>query len=1277
MNQPRKKLAKSKSGDVRKDQAAGRSSGGGGPPNKLGEDGDVVSKPPGISESDVNGSKGGRDGAKPTNPEDGSAGGEPLDRMLQEATALMKSLRPSLKMVNLCKASTGELTTGLLDGGATNALRQGLPAEISKAMEVSVELAAGSVKLFQCLETGTLLSPDKVEPIVPLRGLVALGYKIRWDERGCLIFHPQRGRIRRWLRNGCPVVTECHALGLISDIEAHERFKRMGPRLAVGRLTEPEFQWWKERFPLVPQKVLEFMVGQNQPPSDGAELPWNRRTRKRFERAKALVIHLYAGEGESCKEWGKGWPSGVEVVALDILKDPRMNLHHASTWGYLCYLVKTCPIAAIIGGPPCRTVSRLRNNQPGPPPLRSRSGEGRFGTNGDSALVLKQLALYELAKEHRDEGLPDVGFLMESHRDPAEFTDDPEPPSFWDWPEVQKVLGDPSMSLVTFDQGCLGHPQVKPTSCLTNLPLMNHLHGSRCESNHGEGLKRDFGERMKQTSGWSVWAPGLKKAIRVSLLVLLRSFGVDDGSLKKVWGRDQWIQHFKQGHRPFRRDCRSCLLDMGSGKPHRRRLDSGSSAWSMGVDIVQFPKTVDETTGKKVGYSMVATVLVPDFGDQDRKPRVETDDEEKQPSEEMELNREKESEVLDASWGEGLEESEFSLNGDVAQEEVVGEGSGDQAVLDGSGSVLNEKDSQRVDEMISQCSQPVRARHVTVVFPMESRAAGEVIHALDSVTTHFKAMGIPILRMHSDKARELIAKPVERWAAGRQILHTTTGGDNPASAGHVESEVNQLKRRVRLYLWQAGLGVESSPLALRYSAEERKRRQLNLLGTPTLTMLPLFASVLVKRKRWHERGLLTSPFVSGRLLGPSPLMHQGWTVRLEDGSVVHVREAVVPSSLGDEVAFQLLEDVSAPIPVDEIPTPDIPPFRLHGKQSMPGLPSVPQVVLPGSSHDTVGSSFSGPANDAGGEKDDEKTQNKTQNKTENEDEVDLGIDLGAEETGEETIAFRMPGAVDDEKRPRGSRRKRGNEKLETETLKRAMTDGKEVVRVVSNEVFETVLLNEHELVSQALEEFLNQVPVGGEHGVLYGNGIQWLTQRRDGIEKSLEELQSFQKTSRVRLCGLSSDETGVPPEDEVLQTMVVSLDDVRKSLDDWKPAMLNEYKSLTEETRAIEPIDASSLENQDVELVPGKMVCTLKAGPNGGRKKCRAVICGNLLDQDTDPCPNSYASGADGLLIRTTVRHGVEQGWGITTTDVKTAFLLAPRPRVEGTIGRSLFFPQK
>jgi len=54
---------------------------------------------------------------------------------------------------------------------------------------------------------------------------------------------------------------------------------------------------------------------------------------------------------------------------------------------------------------------------------------------------------------------------------------------------------------------------------------------------------------------------------------------------------------------------------MGSGKPHRRRASAGASAWAMGVDLVQFPKTVDEITGDQTRYAMVATLLVPDFSE--------------------------------------------------------------------------------------------------------------------------------------------------------------------------------------------------------------------------------------------------------------------------------------------------------------------------------------------------------------------------------------------------------------------------------------------------------------------------------------------------------------------------------------------------------------------------------------------------------------------------------------------------------------------------------------
>ena len=195
----------------------------------------------------------------------------------------------------------------------------------------------------------------------------------------------------------------------------------MGPKLAAGKLSEGERSWWAQKFPEVPTRVVDFMVGQESPPKDGSGLPWNRRKRRSFRQAKALIIHLFAGNKSACREWEKGWPPGVEVVTLDVLADPAMDLHKPEVWGYLCHLVKTSTVLAIIGGPPCRTVSRLRDIRPGPPPLRGRALEERFGlagldhgnqlkTDGDSALVLKQLALYELAKENPEDPPKRLGF---------------------------------------------------------------------------------------------------------------------------------------------------------------------------------------------------------------------------------------------------------------------------------------------------------------------------------------------------------------------------------------------------------------------------------------------------------------------------------------------------------------------------------------------------------------------------------------------------------------------------------------------------------------------------------------------------------------------------------------------------------------------------------------------------------------------------------------------------------------------------------------------------
>ena len=195
-------------------------------------------------------------------------------------------------------------------------------------------------------------------------------------------------------------------------------------------------------------------------------------------------------------------------------------------------------------------------------------------------------------------------------------------------------------------------------------------------------------------------------------------------------------------------------------------------------------------------------------------------------------------------------------------------------------------------------------------------------------------MGIKINRLHSDRAKELLSKKVEKWCSERLIRQSMTEGDDPASNGHVELEVNQLKRRTRLYLRVAGSEVTDWPQAMRYCAEERMRQQLEKLGVPVLSMLPFRANVLVRSKRWFKKGAIPSPYTEGRILCPSPMMFSGWVVQQKDGKVVHAREVVVPSEEGERVRIRLeIED-----------NPERPHRRLYSKTPPEGVMRLPPTI---------------------------------------------------------------------------------------------------------------------------------------------------------------------------------------------------------------------------------------------------------------------------------------------------------------------------------------------
>ena len=307
---------------------------------------------------------GSRDGEKEGGGGGASTGStEATTALLVEATGLLKSLRAlkACRLKQVCPIQPGsgaEQEVALLDGGATHPLRTAEPGEREHLIPVQVELAHGSTTLYRKEGCSTLLSLDLVEPIIPLTLLVHHGFQVQWSKEGCVIKHPRQGPIPCWLRGGCPVMNRRKALEMLREFEEME-----SQRLDL----EPEdVAWWLGNVPGFPKELLTYMKGQSWNPS-GEELPWNRRQRRSHQTAKGVIVHLFSGA--NLTRWKKTLPSGYVWLFLDTQLGSRFDLHSPHVWGYLCSLAKQGQLRAIIGGPPCRTTSRLRNKGP-PGPRR-------------------------------------------------------------------------------------------------------------------------------------------------------------------------------------------------------------------------------------------------------------------------------------------------------------------------------------------------------------------------------------------------------------------------------------------------------------------------------------------------------------------------------------------------------------------------------------------------------------------------------------------------------------------------------------------------------------------------------------------------------------------------------------------------------------------------------------------------------------------------------------------------------------------------------------------
>ncbi len=176
--------------------------------------------------------------------------------------------------------------------------------------------------------------------------------------------------------------------------------------------------------------------------------------------------------------------------------------------------------------------------------------------------------------------------------------------------------------------------------------------------------------------------------------------------------------------------------------------------------------------------------------------------------------------------------------------------------------------------------------------PLRSRHVNEITKAVSYFYAKVKSLGLPLHRIHSDRAKEFVSKQFATWVSQRDLMHTTTAGDEHQGCARVEGEIGYLKNRVRVLLTSTNSGEHLWPLALRHAAECRFRSQLRSVGVPAPQVLPFGVSAMSRVKRWLQTSFniqwQKSPAMAQRLTSG------GYYVNC-DGKWMRTTVIVVPS----------------------------------------------------------------------------------------------------------------------------------------------------------------------------------------------------------------------------------------------------------------------------------------------------------------------------------------------------------------------------------------------
>ena len=1181
-----------------------------------------------------------------------AAGSQDTTSLVNEVTSLLRSLRvgqepaAQLKACHLMKFEVGDGAMTLIDGGATHCLRQADSShEWASAKPVKVMVASGEVELRQNVETGTILADHPVQKIVPVSRLVDEGYTVRWDRNTCRLEHPAHGKVEVTMCQGCPMVSDPVGRQLMDEIEASERRKaRIRSVLDCGIIAETDYEKQIAElvslFPEVPLRLLENIPGEKDWNPELIQV--NRRMRRRLQKADRIVIDMFSGPDKG--RWSCLERRGLVVLNMDILHGH--NVHDPQVAGFVQSVLETGKVVGWVSGPPCRTVSACRlKGDGGPPRLRAREGAERFGlhelktgqqekTDGDSILWLKNLYWMTLAQRWNSA----VKLMVEQPRDPAEWMGEPvdgrPPPSFLCWPETDHVAALLGLKQTKLDQGALGHCTRKPTTILSNINRIWELHGLR-SSKPGESWPEELERRLEWSGQLAAWAPGLVRVLAEELV---------DGEVagRSRWATPQvkalttkekkelqgWKAHYEQDRIPFRRDCITCLETMG--KDRMRKRVSCPQAFCLSLDVAGPFKAGKDQILREPRYFMVGVVTIPV---RDQVPLVDSLRELGVVVQPVQDHPDEMGDGGAVAEGEG---PVFEQEGEESREPVGQEDAVEIQALD-------QKWKDFLQE--NRDAGEVQMRSLTFGVPLVSRHAAEIIKGAALIYSQVRALNIPLLRIHTDRAREFASAEFRRWAYQRDLFFTMSAGDEPCGNSRVEREIGLLKGHVRALLQSAKAPLEYWPLALRHVVAQRSRTQLRAMGIQTPEMLPFGGALVAKRKTWFNRGdPWKPPMERVTCWGPAADMSmtsRGYYVRNGEGkwfrSTVLVQPADIPDTLLE--VQNVIEEKFANDDGDSVPAgPEPRRQRLVGKQPPRGVHPALEISErppgePGMQpHDPPRTRCVG-----------KQPVGQSQSSEERRRALEGHPSLRAlREGGEELHPHPSDGLEPAERH--------GNDKRWVMLQLMQHRQLSEIIRDETARMLEHGSSTSWAVICQAkdeLEELELQLREEERRQELENGG----TAER-GAKHGEDQPRCFQAVTRTTGNG---EEDGEP---EVLQTRTVSMEEVKRELSVWVEPFRKEVEHLTGgpvSRMTAQEFQALKNSGAEMQVIPMKMVATRKPT----KLKGRIVACGNLAQEYAHD--DISAGGACAVAVRTAIHVAANKGWNLGSIDVTGAFLQAPR----------------